>query len=348
MSAVLTVYNLSECLNETLTSLERQSYSPKELLIIDDGSTDGSENIIKSYLAKNPNWKFIKTANNGVSRARNIGLRQSTGDYIIFLDGDDIFHSDFFLYMMEATEGKPQIVVCRSKEMDDVSKLSIPLWWSIRKRYLPKNKLFNTEELSGSIFYTFMGWPWDKLFLREHLVSNELYFPDLNNSEDLVLVYAALVFSNRISIVDRELIYHRVNRKTSISMNVNKDPLCVLRAIKLLKSILLTRKECYKREEQSFTEWSCDLALWGARQIQSPKDCHIKGYQEQIMNVLPLISSVRKPLFFPVLDRRIKSFINSRRNRDNDLLYAFAFCKKFGVKRLLFRLFSSIFLKIRF
>ena len=71
-----------------------QTYSNWELIIVDDGSNDNSKNIIKEYIDKDSRISSIKKNNSGVSDTRNIGLKNAKGDYIVFLDADDIWHND--------------------------------------------------------------------------------------------------------------------------------------------------------------------------------------------------------------------------------------------------------------
>jgi glycosyltransferase involved in cell wall biosynthesis len=94
LSIVIATYNNSSTIENTLNSIISQEYNDYELLIIDDGSTDSTEDIVKNYL-KSDSVLYYKTQNQGVSSARNYGWRHSRGEYLIFIDGDDELKSEY-------------------------------------------------------------------------------------------------------------------------------------------------------------------------------------------------------------------------------------------------------------
>jgi len=119
---VLTVYNLEKYVEEALESIIGQTFDFNkyiQVIIVDDGSTDSSENICRSYEEKYPkNIKYIKQENGGVSNARNTGLRYIEGKYVTFFDGDDIWENDAFGYVWDFFEkhyDEIDMVACRRK-----------------------------------------------------------------------------------------------------------------------------------------------------------------------------------------------------------------------------------------
>ena len=89
VSIIIPVFNVEKYLIECLDSAINQTYLEKEIIIIDDGSTDGTVEIISNYQEQHPQILAIRTENRGQSAARNTGLEIASGDFIIFLDGDD-------------------------------------------------------------------------------------------------------------------------------------------------------------------------------------------------------------------------------------------------------------------
>lgn len=97
LSVIIPVYNAEQFLNNTLDSVCKQTvFEDIEVIIVDDGSTDGSLNICKSYARKYPNIKVLSQKNQGVSAARNSGIARATGEYITFLDSDDYICEDLY------------------------------------------------------------------------------------------------------------------------------------------------------------------------------------------------------------------------------------------------------------
>lgn len=93
-SIIVPVYNTEKYLRKCLDSIFKSSYKNYEVIIINDGTKDNSENIINEYIKKYKNIKYIKQKNMGLSIARNKGIKESTGDYILFLDSDDYIDKD--------------------------------------------------------------------------------------------------------------------------------------------------------------------------------------------------------------------------------------------------------------
>ena len=88
-SIIIPVYNVLEYLPRCVSSICNQSFTNWEMLLIDDGSTDGSEDLCDQFAASDPRIRVFHKPNGGVSSARNFGLRYASGDYILFVDSDD-------------------------------------------------------------------------------------------------------------------------------------------------------------------------------------------------------------------------------------------------------------------
>jgi glycosyltransferase involved in cell wall biosynthesis len=126
VSVVIPVYNVEKYIAETVQSVLNQSYSDFELLIVDDGSSDRSIEICQQFT--DPRIRIIQQPNQGVSAARNAGIREAKGKYIAFLDGDDLWTVDKLEKHVQHLESSPNVGVsfCRSAFIDETgSPLSI-------------------------------------------------------------------------------------------------------------------------------------------------------------------------------------------------------------------------------
>src|SRR5688572_27099887 len=92
VSVVIPAFNASRTLLETLASVSAQTYSNLEILAVNDGSTDDSKLILEEYSARDPRVRLISQQNSGVASARNKGLDNSTGEFVAFIDADDLWH----------------------------------------------------------------------------------------------------------------------------------------------------------------------------------------------------------------------------------------------------------------
>ncbi len=104
VSIIIPVFNVEDYLNECIDSALKQTHQNKEIIIINDGSTDGSGEIINKYKTTNPELKVICTKNQGQSAARNTGLDACSGDYVIFLDSDDWLEDDAISVCLDAAK----------------------------------------------------------------------------------------------------------------------------------------------------------------------------------------------------------------------------------------------------
>lgn len=351
ISVIITVFNLEECLSETLESLSNQIVKPYEVIIVNDGSQDASQQIIDNFVADNLHWKCFYTENKGVAHARNLGFLASSGEYIMFLDGDDLFREDLISKFSAATLHNSDIVICRSREYDHVTRRSHDLSWAIRAAFLPKEKKFSVPSLNGTVCYTFMGWAWDKLFKRDLLEKFDLSFPDLKNSEDLVFVYSAVMLAENIEVVDAQLVQHRVSRSNSLSNSLEQNPSDFVVAILLLEQKIRSYPEVWRRERSCFVQWALDFYLWGER--NSWKKSTSSSQLDKSFKVLDrfkkiYLSAPNSIEYYPFLKLRL--LVRSLpffSNCLSSLLYYLAAWKKFGTQRMLFCLFSKIIKKSR-
>lgn len=111
VSVIITNYNYAQYVGEAIKSVLNQTYENLEIIVIDDGSTDNSDKIISGYAKKNKNIRYIKQKNQGVVSARNKGLAKISGEFFLFLDGDDMLPNDYV---------KTLIAVAQEDEVDVV------------------------------------------------------------------------------------------------------------------------------------------------------------------------------------------------------------------------------------
>ena len=128
ISTIITCYNQENFLEETLNSIANQTYPNWECIVIDDGSTDGSAQIVKRRQEEDSRFFYFYQKNAGVSAARNNGLTKITGDFIQFLDADDTLQPTKFEESIKLFEcGKYDIVITNFYEMKDGKERSTVL-----------------------------------------------------------------------------------------------------------------------------------------------------------------------------------------------------------------------------
>ena len=266
ISVVLPVYNTAPVLRETMDSILSQSLQEFELICVNDGSTDGSLDILNAYAAKDARVRVISQANGGAAAARNAGLEHVSAPYTMILDSDDVFDFRMFEHLYERAEKiDADVVVCKSCEYD--GERSTPMEWALKVGKLPKTDAFAPTDAVGWLFEAFMGWPWDRIYRTSLIKDNGLRFPSLANSEDALFVYRALLLADKISLVPEVLIRHRMTRSGSVSNSREKNPECFYEATTMIKDALRANADTYPLYEKSFLNWAVDYALWNVQSL---------------------------------------------------------------------------------
>jgi glycosyltransferase involved in cell wall biosynthesis len=144
VSIIIPCYNAEKFIRRTIASVLRNSYRPIEILVVDDGSKDGSLELARSLAARHPEVSVFHKENGGVSSARNFGIKRAKGDYIALLDADDLFYPDCVAKRMQAfiTEDEPDLlgVYCPAALVDEKG---IPLMQApFFSPYLPNDRFY--------------------------------------------------------------------------------------------------------------------------------------------------------------------------------------------------------------
>ncbi len=276
LSVVLTVYNMGDCLAPCLEDVKAQTFRDFELICVDDGSTDGSEDVLRQAESSGsfPSFKLISQENSGPAAARNRGIEAARGAYLLLLDSDDRFEPTLFARMVEAVEqADADVAICRSDEFDHDSGKTRPTDWTIRTELLPKNaSVFSATDAPACPFSAFMGWPWDKIYRTSFIKDRGLSFPDLPNAEDFPFVYRALCRAQSIVAIDEVLIHHRVKRSGSTSNSRLAAPMSFYEGIEMLKSDLQADREAWQKLEWGFLNWAINYTCWNIESL--PQDAH--------------------------------------------------------------------------
>lgn len=120
ISIIIPVYNVERYLNKCLDSIINQTYKNLEIVLVDDGSTDRSGLICDDYAAKDNRVIVLHKENSGVSEARNIGLKHSTGEFIGFVDGDDYVDRQMYELLLERLESdNSDMAACNYLQVDE-------------------------------------------------------------------------------------------------------------------------------------------------------------------------------------------------------------------------------------
>lgn len=268
VSVVIPVFNIEAYLEQCLDSVVWQTLKEIEIICVDDGSTDRSPEILARYARQDTRVRIITQANAGPGAARNTGLAEATGAYLIFLDSDDWFEPNFLERMVKrAEETGADITICRAVEFDTTTGQNLPSEWMLRVQDVPKSLAFAPREIPDGLFRFTWGWPWDKLYRTEYIRQGGFEYPPLPNSEDLSFVFLSLAAARSLTITDTVLVHHRVNRGASVSNSRSLYPEAPFQAIKLLEDGLKQRG-LYSTFEQGFLNWALSFLIWNTGSME--------------------------------------------------------------------------------
>ncbi len=177
VSVIVPVYNVEKYLEECLDSVCHQTLKDIEIICINDGSKDKSEQILKDYIKKDKRIVLIEQKNQGLSIARNNGIKIAKGQYIGFVDSDDKIEPDFFEKLYNAaSKNDADIAIGGYKEINKRRKIKTILRYWKNEKITQRTKMLET--LLGTAFV------WNKLYKKELIINNQIYFPAHKTYED--------------------------------------------------------------------------------------------------------------------------------------------------------------------
>lgn len=236
ISVILIAHNEERHISEAIECVLRQDFDDFELIIVDDGSTDGTRSLIQGFSQRDNRVKVHFQANMGSGPARNAGLRHAMGKYIAFVDADDVFDSHMLSKLHAAAEKDgADIAVCNASAFLDGTSEDL---YTLDGHVGLREGAYRTKDIEGRLFQIFNSCPWGKLFKANLISDNSLTFQGLPRSNDLRFVYSAFVCSSIISMIDDTLVRYRIGKGGSLIDKANESPLCDLMAYDALRDSL--------------------------------------------------------------------------------------------------------------
>ena len=186
VSVVIPVYNAQEGIKQCLDSLLNQTFKDYEIILLNDGSTDNTLEVIKSYASKNDCIRVIDKENEGVAKTRNKGIHLAKGEYIVFIDNDDFVDSDYLERFYNAI---------------DQEQLDIVLGGY--KRVNQDLKTLFKQDLTQSEWSKYIiVAPWARIYRTSFLIDNEIEFFDYPIGEDVIFTLSAYNLTEKIKIIE--------------------------------------------------------------------------------------------------------------------------------------------------
>lgn len=307
VSVVVPIYNVEKYLKTCLESLVKQTLKEIQIILVNDGSTDESGNIAKSYAEKYPDKIiYLEKENGGLSDARNYGIPYAKGEYIAFLDSDDYIEKNAYEQMYnKAVQENSDYVECDF------------IWEYPNKKKLDKQVPYsNKKEMLTNVRVV----AWNKLIKKEIIEKNNIYFPKGLRYEDVEFTYTLIPYLNKCSYVNKEFI-HYIQRDNSIA-NVQNE-----RTAEIF--IILDNVMKYYKTHNFYDEYKDELEYNYARLLlcsSLKRMCKIKN------------KSIRKELISRTWNTLNNNFPKWRKNK--------ILCRDYKIKNIYMRTINSLTYKI--
>ena len=223
VSIIVTVYNIEKYLEPCLKSILESTYQDYEVILVDDGSKDGSGMICDQFAEQDGRFKVIHKVNAGVSQARNTGLEAAKGDYITFVDGDDVIHPNMLAVLIDAiTEGDYDVSMVYGIQVPEGGQDNF-----IANKELglsSGHKVVSQSDMIRGLFGTSVSEfqyivVWNKLYKRE--LVHDLRFRD-TGSEDLEWSLQMSLRMNKAVCVEEEMYYWIQHQSSMTHQGVNR------------------------------------------------------------------------------------------------------------------------------
>lgn len=235
ISVIIPVYNTETYIRHCLDSVAGQTYRDLEILLIDDGSTDGCPAICDEYAENDSRFKVWHCQNSGVSHARNIGLEYASGEWVCFVDSDDWIASNMFESMIEvAGRTKVKTVCCGAFEGDENGVVERNIW----RRFDGNEHIYEGVEVLAAIIEQ-SATLWNKLLWGD--CARKLRFDeDIRFAEDALFLTKYLEDEIRATVIKRNLYYYRSERAGNVvSAALNERHLDLVRATGMIYELLV-------------------------------------------------------------------------------------------------------------
>lgn len=270
VSVIIPVYNGERYLRQCLSSVCAQTLRDIEILVVDDGSTDGTADILREYAQKDSRVRVLTQPNINAGAARNHGMRHATGEYYSFLDADDFFEPDMLERAVACADETGSDVVLYGYDLylEEAGSFELPKKRRAEEALPAPGTVFAARDIPD-LFSAAVGWPWDKLFRASYIRQLNLHFQEQRTTNDLLFVYAALARAGRVTRLERVLAHYRRTGRDSLSTTREKSWFCFYTALLALRAQLI-EWELFDRYERDFVNYAAELSLWQLNTLAQP------------------------------------------------------------------------------
>ncbi len=314
VSIIVPVYNVERYVRKCLNKLIDQTLKDIEIIVVDDGSTDNSAEIVKEYAQKDSRIKYYRKENGGLSDARNYGMKYATAPYIAFLDSDDYVELNIYekLYQ-KAQKDEADMVECNF------------IWAYPRHKHKNKKDVAKRYHNQSEMLERARVMAWNKLYKRELIEKTKVEFPKGLIYEDIEFFYKLIPYINKVSFIKAGLVYYVQRKKSIINTQTkrNRDIFQVFDNV-----IEYYQKKNFYHKFQEELEYSCARILLCSsfKRIAKIKD---KELRKELLNETWIYLNTKFPQWRQ--NRILNTNLNSKKRY------------MLSVNRFTYRMYATIF-----
>lgn len=217
ISIIVAAYNIENYIEKCLNSLLNQNFEKNyEIIAINDGSTDNTLEILKKYEIKNDKIRVINQKNQGLSQVRNRGIKESKGEFICFIDGDDYVEKTYLKDMYDTLKKENVDLIVSGFFLDFNGKKEKD------KRFTENIKLNSLDGVKYIFKDKINTAVWNKIFKKNIIMENDIIFPEIRGAEDYTFILEYILKIKKLYILDKNL-YNYYQREGSLSKVINED-----------------------------------------------------------------------------------------------------------------------------
>lgn len=278
ISIIIPVYKVEKYLHQCINSILKQKFKEYEIILIDDGSPDSCPSICDEYAKKNERIKVVHQENSGVSNARNTGLKIAKGDFIMFLDGDDIMTEESLIKVYELIKEKnSDLFIFAYNELYSENELKhISIIDTKEETITINNKkdYYKILDLTKTVIFQV----WGKVFNRSIIINNEIFFDEsLISAEDCDFFFRYYLKTNNVFLSNIAVTNYRRDNEGAVTRNLS---------YKVIYSNLIAFKKCF----DTFYNIDSKVAKYFANKYANIiSTIYIVKDREQISNIVKLI-----------------------------------------------------------
>ena len=274
VSIIIPVYNIDKYLTKCVDSLIAQEYSNYEIILLDDGSSDKSGEIMDSYASKYPYIRALHHTNHGVSYTRNRGIYEASGEYLAFIDGDDWVDERYLSRMIEyLEENNLDFVTCNYSFYDDQTG-NINKWMMYQKSRCV-DKVHAAEML-----LTTSCVPWNKI-CKKSVIKGCKFPEDIAIGEDTIFLMKLLDNCNRIGFLNEPLLFYRQREGSAMHSGLQPKIWDNVKSGNIVYDIVMSYSSSLKdAAEYRFSENISNI-LWKIIYSKNIKEIKMK-YREEL------------------------------------------------------------------